>query len=397
MLKGLRQASLPLGVLAVGIAIMAVLIAARPKPEAAAELPRPGRVHVATAERVVTQLRVDTYGEVRPTIQTDVVAQIAGRVVGVSQEFVEGGRFEANEILLSIEDTDYLSALTEAEARRAAASVDLETALADADVARQQLEGVRNPSPLALKEPQVARAEAALAAAEAALSLAKTNLERTKIALPFRGRLSATSVDLGQYVTPGKVIARAFGTDRVEIRLPLTDTQLAALGVPIGYTAVASEGLAVDLSAQIAGEHYRWAGRVTRLDASVDPTTRVIYATAEVDNPYPEPSAMQSMPLAVGLFVEAQIAGRIVENVISIPEAGLRAGDRVFILNDEGLLEIRQADVIHRGGNEAILASGVAVNESVIVSAIRNPIPGMRLEAIDTLSSEVGDGDTLAN
>lgn len=136
---------------------------------------------------------------------------------------------------------------------------------------------------------------------------------------------------------------------------------------------------------------------MTRLDASVDPTTRVIYATAEVENPYPEPSAMQSMPLAVGLFVEAQIAGRIVENVISIPEAGLRAGDRVFILNDEGLLEIRQADVIHRGGNEAILASGVAVNESVIVSAIRNPIPGMRLEAIDTLSSEVGDGDTLAN
>jgi len=253
MLRGLKRASLPLGVLAVGVAIMAVLIAARPKPEAAAELPRPGRVHIATAERVVTQLRVDTYGEVRPTIQTDVVAQIAGRVVAVSNEFVEGGRFEADEILLSVEDTDYRSALTEAEARRAAASVDLETALADADVARQQLKGVKNPSPLALKEPQVARAEAALAAAEAVLSLARTNLARTKIALPFRGRLSDTSVDLGQYVTPGKVVARAFGTDRVEIRLPLTDTQLAALGVPIGYTAASSDGLAVDLSAQIAG------------------------------------------------------------------------------------------------------------------------------------------------
>jgi RND family efflux transporter MFP subunit len=397
MLQGLKRASLPLGVLAVGIAIIAVLIGLRPKPEAAAELPRPGRVHIATAERVVTQLRVDTYGEVRPTIQTDVVAQVAGRVVGVSREFVEGGRFEAGEVLLSVEDTDYLSALTEAEARQAAASVDLETALADADVARQQLKGVKNPSPLALKEPQVARAEAALAAAEAVLSLAKTNLARTQIALPFRGRLSSTSVDLGQYVTPGKVVARAFGTDRVEIRLPLTDTQLAALGVAIGYTAGSSAGLAVDLSAQVAGEHYRWSGRVTRLDASIDPTTRVIYATAEVENPYPEPGAMQAMPLAVGLFVDAQIAGRIVENVISIPEAGLRAGDRVFILNEEGLLEIRQANVIHRGGNEAILASGVAVNEAVIVSAIRNPIPGMRLEAIDTLSSDVGGSDTLAN
>jgi len=102
MLQGLKRASLPLGVLAVGIAIIAVLIGLRPKPEAAAELPRPGRVHIATAERVVTQLRVDTYGEVRPTIQTDVVAQIAGRVVGVSREFVEGGRFEAGEVLLSL-------------------------------------------------------------------------------------------------------------------------------------------------------------------------------------------------------------------------------------------------------------------------------------------------------
>jgi len=102
MLQGLKRASLPLGVLAVGIAIMAVLIALKPKPEAASELPRPGRVHIATAALVVTQLRVDTYGEVRPNIQTDVVAQVAGRVADVSQEFVEGGRFEAGEILLSL-------------------------------------------------------------------------------------------------------------------------------------------------------------------------------------------------------------------------------------------------------------------------------------------------------
>ena len=265
----------------------------------------------------------------------------------------------------------------------AAAKVDLETAYADADVARQQLAGVDKPSPLALKKPQVTRAQLALEAAQSGLSLAKTNLERTKIALPYAGRLRSTSVDLGEYVGPGKVLASAFGTDRVEVRLPLTDNQLGALGVPIGYRAPSGEGLAVDLTAKVAGEQRLWTGRVERLDAAIDPETRVIYATAVVNKPYDLTEAPAQMPLAVGLFVEAAIAGRILTDTIAISSDGLRAGDRVFILDANGQLEIRAVEVIYSNTRETFLAGGIAEGEAVIISAIRNPIPGMALEPIN--------------
>lgn len=383
MFKRVKRAAIPLAVLGVGVGAVVVLALTKPTPEAANEPPRALKVYVAPAERRASQLRVNTFGEVRARVSSEVVTQVGGRIVEVSPEFIEGGAFGPDEALLRIEDTDYRSALNEAEARLAAARVDLEQALADADVARKQLAGQANPSPLALKKPQVARARAAIEAAEAGLALAKTNLARTRVSLPYRGRIAETRVDLGQFVTAGKVVATAFGTDRVEIRLPLTDAQLGALGVPIGFTAPPNGGLPVDLSAQVAGTLHRWTGYLTRLDAAIDPTTRVIYATAEVADPYGTSGTPNDMPLAVGLFVSASIAGRIIDDAVEVPPEGLRAGDRVFVLNSNGRLEIRDVQVLHQTTEQTVIGGGIDDGELVIVSAIRNPIPGMELEAIE--------------
>ncbi len=397
MFARVKKAVVPLAVLATGIGVVVLLNATKPEPEVAAEPPRAINVYTQLAELVTSQLAVETTGEVRATVRSELVAQVAGRVIQVSDEFVEGGRFAPGETLVTIEDTDYRAALNEAQARVAAAQVDLETALADADVAGKQLQGVANPSALALKKPQVTRARAALEAAKASLSLAETNLSRTRIALPYAGRLRSTAVDLGEFVGPGTVLASAFGTDRVEIRLPLTDGQLGALGVPIGFIAPPGQGLPVTLTATVAGSYHSWSGRVERLDAAIDQQTRVVYATAVVENPYDLSASRLSMPLAVGLFVEASVAGRVVSDAIRIPSAGLRAGDRVFVLSERGRLDIRDVDVIHSSASEVLLASGVAPGEAVITSAIRNPIPGMALEPISLETAVGGAGEVLAN
>ena len=66
--------------------------------------------------------------------------------------------------------------------------------------------------------------------------------------MPFHGRVMSTAVDVGQYVTPGTTLGRAFGHDVVEIRLPLNDSQLASLGLPIGYIAPENGALCKDNS-----------------------------------------------------------------------------------------------------------------------------------------------------
>lgn len=125
---------------------------------------------------------------------------------------------------------------------------------------------------------------------------------------------------------------------------------------------------------------------MARLDATVDPSTRMVFGTVEVLAPYTLNRSGQGMPLAVGLYVDAEIQGRQVDDAYVIPRDALRAGNKVFVVNDAGTLEIRQVIVAHSTATEAIVASGLAVGEQVVVSSIRNAIPGMSLEALDSLN-----------
>ena len=383
MVSELKRAALPVVIGLVGVDVYALLQITKPQPAPKLEAPRPISVKVEPAIRTITRPTVVAFGEVRPAVRTELVAQVGGKVVATSTAFIEGGHFAPDDVLLSIEDTDYLAAMEEVAARVAAAQLELEQASADADVARKQLAAKSDPSPLALREPQVARAESALRAAQTSLSLAKTNLERTQIRLPYTGRVENKFVDLGQYVNPGKVLGTVFGTDVVQVRLPLTTNQLVALAVPIGYQATADGGLATTLTATLGGSVYRWQGILTGLDASIDSATRTVYGTVIIEDPYSESSSAGDMPLAVGLYVDAEVEGRLMVDAVQIPSEGLRAGDKIFVLTGEGLLDIRQADVVHRSRSNALLSSGVEPGEQVIVSAIRNPVRGMRLQTID--------------
>ncbi len=384
MLTQVRRAFLPIGIGLIGIAVFYLLQYFKPRPAPSDGVPRPTTVRIASAIETEARPSVIGFGEVRPGVRTQMVAQVSGRIISVAQEFIEGGEFEDGDILLKIEDTDYLAMVQEQRARVAAARVDLDQALADADVARKQLSEQKNPSPLALKKPQVARARSALKAAEASLSLAETNLARTEVTLPFAGRVESQSADLGQYVNPGTILGVVFGTKIAEVRVSLTDKQISVLGIPIGFNGGSENGLNTILSAKIAGDIHRWEGKLVRVDASIDPETRTVYGTVVVEDPYGETREIIWEPLVVGLYVELSIQGRLIQNLIQVPTQSLRAGNEVFVLTENGLLDIRQVEVAYIKPERVFIKSGVRSGENVIISAIRNPVTGMRLKTLDS-------------
>ncbi|RLQ21889.1 efflux RND transporter periplasmic adaptor subunit [Seongchinamella sediminis] len=387
MTRKLVKILAPVIVIAASAGAYALLQVTRPEPEKNTEGPRPTSVYTAAVSQQATALEVITQGEVRSRTEIDLVSQVGGRVISVSPEFVEGGRIEPGVPLLQIEDTDYRLALSQARSRLADAELAVQQALADQDVARKQLRNDPTASDLALKKPQVAQARAMREAATANLEQAELDLQRTRVTLPFAGRVASTRVHIGQFITPGTVLGRAFGTELVEVRLPLNNQQLASLGLPIGYTAPEGGGPPVTFSAQVAGASHQWQGRLVRLDASVDADTRMLYAIAEVADPYGAAASASGMPLAVGLFVDARIEGRHLADAMSIPAQALRAGDVVYLINAEGRLEIREVSVAHASPQRAIIASGIAPGERVITSAIRNPVAGMALVALNAEAS----------
>jgi RND family efflux transporter MFP subunit len=373
----------PVLVIGLGIGAVMLLSATAPEPQTDKAPVRPVTVYTHLAERSDTVLDVRTQGEVRARTAIDLVAQVSGRVMSVSPEYIEGGSFNADTVLLTIDDSDYQLALREAEAAVAAAELSVDQAVADADVARKQLRDLPNASDLSLKKPQIAEARARREAARAGLDLAKRNLERTEIKLPFDGRVASTNVHIGEVIAAGTSLGEVFSTDRVEVRLPLSNSQLAALGLPIGYAATGDEAPVVKFSADVAGATQRWEGRLTRIDASIDSETRLIYATAAVEDPYGINRSEQGMPLAVGLFVEAEITGRELAGAVQIPAKGLRPGNKLYVVDASGLLDIRDAEVEYLNADHAVLSGGLRPGERLVVSALRNPISGMALATID--------------
>jgi len=362
------------------------IIAMNKKPE---EKKRPFNTLAVMADYAVmddVQLAVTTQGESRPRTEIDLVPEVGGKIVYVSPNFIEGGIIRKGETLIRIEDADYKVAVVRAQASVAQAEQTLIREKAEGEIARRDYEelGRGTPSPLALRQPQQAQAQAALQAAQAEVDSMKLQLTRTAVRAPFTGRVRTKNSDLGQYVTPGRTLGRIFSTDVIEVRLPLTDNDLAKMNLPLAYVAKdRASAPDVKLSATVAGQRRNWTGKIMRTDSAYDTQTRALFAIAEVFDPYGKGASENGVPLAPGLFVDAEVRGKTYESVITIPRDGLRPGDKVYVVDDKGKSEIRDVSVIDTDVSRAVISSGLETGELVILSPMEESRTAMTLKVLD--------------
>lgn len=269
-MKKLLKFSAPVLVLVAGAAIIGVLIAAKPEPEKKDEEARPISLYVDEVRAEQVTISVKTQGEVRPKTEIDLIPQVSGRIVAMSESFSEGAEFTPDSMLMKIDDTEYQLAAIRAEARVAEAQTALEREQATAKLkADEWREGRKDqaPTPFALNLTQVAEAEAKLLSAKADLRKARIDLERTEIRVPFYGRVRERYAGIGQFVTAGTKVGRVFSIDIAEVRLPLTDSQLVELNLPLGYKA--EDLLAaprVSFRATLGNREFFWQGKIVRVE-----------------------------------------------------------------------------------------------------------------------------------
>lgn len=360
------------------------LLVGKPGPEPQ-QLPpsAPPVVDVLVVAPDTHSLAVETQGTVHPLREIKLVSQVGGRVESVAAGFAEGGFFGAGEQLVKLEDVDYQFAIARAQSRLAAAQQQVAEEEGRALQARREWRdlGSEQANALFLRKPQLASAQAALGAARADLEAARLDLARTSISVPFNGRISEKFVDLGQFVTPGTVIAQVYDTDVVQIRLPLTDRQVALLDLPLTYDGGQSAGPAgtpVVLRTRFANRMWEWQGRISRTDASIDVDSRVVYAVAEVSKPFARVPGSDRPPLAPGLFVSATISGRPLEQVTRLPRSALRSDDTVMIVDDTQRARLRPVQVLQSRPAE-VWVQGLQRGERVIVREPGLTVAGMEV------------------
>jgi len=190
----------------------------------------------------------------------------------------------------------------------------------------------------------MAEAKAQLASAQARLAETELQLARTSLYAPFTGRVTLRQIDQGEFVTAGTQLGEVYATN------------------------VKTPGIPVILSANVAGVYSEWQGRIVRTDSRFDSQTRVLYAYAEVRDPFGA-GASNGVPLAPGLFVTAAIDGQKLDNVIVIPRTALRGEDKVYLAKDD-TLSIKTVTVMSSNRDEAILVGGIEIGDAVITEKI---------------------------
>ena len=367
---------LPFLVVLVGALLFVGLVKSRRGADRQTPPTLPLLVRVVDVAPESIRLDVASRGQLAPATESDLVAQVPGTIVDVAENLAAGGRFAQDETLAVIDPRDFRIAVTAAQAVVAQAEVTLQLQEREARVARLDWEalGEGEPDPLVVREPQVAQARAARDAARAALQKARLDLDRTRIRAPFAGRVLRKVVDLGQYVGPGTPIARVYASDAGEVRLPISIDDLAFLDLPTGAGDAGGDGEAapvVTLTASLGGKVGEWIGRVVRTEGAVDPSTRMLHVVARLEDPWEMP---------VGLFLEAQIQGRLVENVFHLPRGALQDGHaRVLIVDEEDRLRSRDVEIVRFDGDWVVVRGGLMAGDRLCLSSVDVAVDGMKV------------------
>ncbi|ARN75010.1 efflux RND transporter periplasmic adaptor subunit [Oceanicoccus sagamiensis] len=337
-------------------------------------------------ERVV-QFHINTQGTVEPRTRTTLVSEVSGRVEFVAEQFVSGGVVKQGDVLLRLDPSDYRVALHRAEAELASKKAQFVLEQAKATQAKKEWRLTGQPlnkAPvLALRQPYLDEARANVQRAEAELQQAQVKLARTRIRAPYDAIVVDKLVDVGHYVSTATEMGEVFAVDRVEVRLPLTDSDLALMGLSLPMVAsdLAVTPLPVQLSATVAGKSQQWQATIVRSEGVVDTRNRSHYLIASITDPYGLKSARPTA-LVIGSFVNARIQSPQQHTLFVVPRNAVLEGSQLALVDAHQRLHLQGVYVQHRDDQFAYIASGIDEGQSIIVSPVGLPIEGMKVKPV---------------
>jgi len=368
-----------IGILCVGAVVAVVLVKTAPKtPKAPPETVTPS-VRVIEVVFGSVEMRLPAQGEVNAVRQTKIASEVSGKVIEVSPKFEAGEVFAEGELMLRIEPADYRAAHASALSSLESARTSVELEKANGERARRDWSklGRGDPSDLVLRKPQLASARAALVSAEAAVDKALRDLERTEIRPLYSCRVEHTHIDLGATVAPGAALVDVMSLGPVEVRFSLSLEDY-------GYLKKDDSGRVVGgvvARAQLGGAEKTWKGTLLRSEGFVESTTRTMNVVAQFGG-----EERDAPP--VGMFLDGELDGLALENVVSLPRLAMVSPGRVIVVTEDSKIEFRSVQVVRTTQRTVLIKGGLEAGEKVCVTTLNAPVAGMVVEVSEPESDE---------
>lgn len=376
-----------------GLAALAI-INSPPQTEQQEDIVKAPTVRVITVKPERLRMDVRSQGRVMAQTEIDLITGVSGNIIKISPAFVSGGLFKQGDLLVAIDPAEYDLRVAQAQAGVMEAQYQLIREEAEAEQARDEWQhlGQGEANPLSLRIPQLREKKARLAAEQEELKNAKLLRQRADIRAPFNGRVRNKAVGLGQYLSDGDVLGRIYSSDVAEVRLPLSTQELALIDFPDLPTRTQStQGTAVRLTANYQGQQQTWLGHIVRSEGVVDPDTGMVMVVAHITDPFGlstkktvsagTQSSIAILP--VGLFVEAGIEGRWLDDLTVVPANALFSNNRVVVIDEENRVRFRSVDVLKREREQIIIKAGLQAGERVLASGLLHPVEGITVTPIE--------------
>ena len=337
----------------------------------------PMDVNVQILTPIDYQIKIKSTGTTTPITQTVLTSEVGGEVIYRSKKFSEGSSVISGEILAKIDDTDLQLQYKNALLQLASAEVQFAVQKAEAEIAQEAWDQVGEgiPQEPTTKKPQLKQAKAALDVAKAQVQSAEKKLNKTEITAPYTGRIQNINIDLGSTIIPGQPVGSMYTSNEIEVTLSVKDSDLQFLDIPMdGRKLNPDQKSIVIIKSLYKGEMQEWAGNLERVDGVIDPMTRMIKLIANFKNNFIE----ETKPiLPIGLFVEAEINGKQLEDVFMIPNSALTPNGELLFLNQDDALDIRKVRVLTKMKNHILVKEGMKAGERVVVSKLSIATNGM--------------------
>jgi len=363
------------------VAVAAVLYITFTTPTANKRGARPPAAMTVETLRIKAQpyrVTLDSYGRVAAKIKGQLNAQVSGKIVKVSDTFNQGSFFKRGEVLVAIDARDYNIRVEAAQAELAQAQValDEEQALsAQAIKDRRDIGTLKQASDFALRKPQMAAAKAKFQAASANLKQALLDVERTQIIAPYDGRILNKHVDIGQVISSNTNIADIFSIERIEVSLPINNSQLPLISLPHNNLSQTASDNTITLINSVGGEPQQWTVDTQRTSANIDSTSQQLSLIAEVAMPFSSPNKRS---LNIGQFVSAKITGKLIDDAIVIPNSAIYQGSYVYLYVD-GVVQRTDINISFQNDHDALIISGISPGMALITTPLGQVTSGTRV------------------
>jgi RND family efflux transporter MFP subunit len=353
--------------------------AGRKKPPSQAKL-----VQVIPVRKADCTTTVTGDGIVMPAQQVVLRPQVTGQLVEISDDVIPGGIVQAGQKLMAIDHRDYEIIVRQRQYDIAKAVKDLKVEQGNQAIAQQEYEILgevitEEDRELVLREPQLASAQAAEESAKASLQKAQLDLTRCDVIAPFNAVIQEKLVDLGATVSVNTNLVSLIGTDEVWIEVKVWIDKLKWLTIPRRNGDPGSKVKIYNTRAWGA-DRFRM-GRVVCLLGELETQGRLARVLVAIDDPFCLKPENRDLPqLLMGSYVSAEIQGRTLTSVFPVKWSHLRGeNNKVWIMDDEGKLEIRPVQVVFRDGDQVYITEGLTENENLVVTDIAAPVEGIPL------------------